>query len=66
MSVPNATVLPATVAFNVTFALPSMLTLPDKSPPRVIVLAVVHLPALVAVSALPVNAPTKLVDVTLV
>ena len=63
MSVPSATVSPPTVAVNVTFELPSIETLPDKSPAKVIVRAVAQA---LAVLALPVKAPVKPVDVTLV
>jgi len=42
VSVPNATELAAIVAVRVALAEPSTLTLPVKSPPNVIVLAVVH------------------------
>ena len=61
VSVPRATVLPDTVAVNVTSALPSTLTLPVKSPAKVIVRAVCHL---VAVEALPTSAPVNVGAVT--
>ena len=50
---PSATELAAIVAVSVTLALPSILTLPLKSPSSVIVLAVAHL---LAVLALPLSA----------
>ena len=62
MSVPKATESAAIVAVKVTPADPSKETLPVKSPPKVIVLAVANLEA---VEALPDRDPVILVAIKL-
>ena len=54
---PNATAFEPTVAVSVAFALPSIDTEPERSPPKEIVLAVAHA---LAVSALPTTSPVTL------